>query len=192
MDTDITSSAFRWSWGQKCSAVGTFRLLGISCCLLWPYPSDSSGKVIWYAVYFLGWCSWYMEPKPWSFIPWRSLFGRYLISSGCIQLAAKWCSVRGFWGLYAICNMEWTWCLAQCRSSVISGFKDREQGSQKCVELRIGALLVQLHMCCHCGEQVDVKVTHGQSFRRSQDNYPRQMWQSRQVWTCKDPISTWT
>ena len=39
--------------------------------------------------------------------------------------------------------------------------------------LRIVVSLVQPHVCCHCGEQVDVKGTHGLSYRRSQVHYPR-------------------
>ena len=48
--------------------------------------------------------------------------------------------------------------------------------------LRIGAPLVQLHVYCHCGEQVDVKGTHGRDAvearvviqgMRSQGRYPR-------------------
>ena len=39
--------------------------------------------------------------------------------------------------------------------------------------LRIGAPLVQPHVCCHCCEQIDVKETHGLICCRSQGHYPR-------------------
>ena len=73
------------------------------------------------------------------------------------------------------CGMEKIWCLAQCHPSDISGFKDwiEDKVFRIPVRLRIGAPLVQLHVCCHCGEQVDVKGTHGLSCCRSQDHYPR-------------------
>ena len=66
------------------------------------------------------------------------------------------------------------------------GITMENKGLRNAVEIRIGALLVQLHICCHCGEQVDVKVTHSLSCRR---NSRRMQW-SRKAWTCKDPILT--
>ena len=36
---------------------------------------------------------------------------------------------------------------------------------------RIGAPLVQPHVCCHYGEQVDVKGIYGKSCRRSQGRF---------------------
>ena len=39
--------------------------------------------------------------------------------------------------------------------------------------LRIGAPLVQPDVCCHCGEEINVKEMHGLIYCRSQGRYPR-------------------
>ena len=71
------------------------------------------------------------------------------------------------------CPTDRIWCLAQCRSGDISEWME-DKVLRIVVGLRIDAPLVQPLVCCHCGEQVDVKgIHHGQSCPRSPSCYPR-------------------
>ena len=62
--------------------------------------------------------------------------------------------------------------MAQCHPSDISSYRMEGKVSRIALGLKINSLLVLLHMCCHCGEQVDVKSPHSLSCHRSQGHYP--------------------